>query len=689
MKFSSLQHTGVKTMKVPKFNGGLNLTDLPTNISDNQLTQCNNMVFNGGFLKTREGLSAEKENIICKNAPDDYCEASLDITSNEIYIDGAKVKIAVSDILYDDSYHLCQFYFIDSSGNSTYAGKLDFFRTENTIFYEPCNFTFYTGSAVNGGGVFLFVTKKDRYSPENKWYEIYEISEDMTSWDAVRNYYTPVVYINGRGTRYEEAKSLFKAFTGKPTMLESPNLLNGRFIAYFSSDFHSSCFRLPYADLADEYVKCRLYSAPDSYTEWFVGPTQKSNTQKLYTADITFNVDRKKGIVYFTSADGTDYPLPTTSTYQENNLQIHAGKNIPNGFQNVVSSTCTAICKGKTVFSGGIDKGAVYSISADNPLYFPQQSTTVVGNNNKQVEALLTFSDNTILALKENEAYTLTLKAGKAINSNSLLADNDKIFYENDAISSALISEEIGCVNKHTIALCFGNPVWVGKDKNIYALNAKNHNISLVSNTIAPIISTVTNEELSKAFAVYHKNTYMLFAGSKGFVMDFSLKDITSNTTKWYSWDFGKINILEGIENNGKLSLLCLGSDEKVLYSASLSGNNDADITYGEPCTIAKEKIHSSVSTKHFNIDNISQLKLIESIFLSLSSRGKIDIYINKKRFDSIKLNSSNADCGCNTLNSVRIIPSSKPLQSFCISLASTDGLSLGELILYYRNSVK
>ena len=64
MKFSSLNRTGLKTLKIKDFSGGLNLCELPTNISDKELKDIKNMRCEGGVLTVRHGLTATRADVI-------------------------------------------------------------------------------------------------------------------------------------------------------------------------------------------------------------------------------------------------------------------------------------------------------------------------------------------------------------------------------------------------------------------------------------------------------------------------------------------------------------------------------------------------------------------------------------------------------------------------------------------------
>ena len=131
-------------------------------------------------------------------------------------------------------------------------------------------------------------------------------------------------YDKRAGKQIRNRKGL--AYTAQPKFLEAQNILTGRFKSYFTSDGQSNAFRLPYSGLANETVMCRIYINLTKYTDWTILSNSTSDTQTFYNSAITMNVDRSKGMIYFTTSDGADYPIPIMSMYHENNICVRAGK---------------------------------------------------------------------------------------------------------------------------------------------------------------------------------------------------------------------------------------------------------------------------------------------------------------------------------------------------------------------------
>ena len=178
-------------------------------------------------------------------------------------------------------------------------------------------------------------------------------------------------------------------------------MLNGIFYAYFSSDGYSSEFSLPFSNISDENVICRVHYSPSSYTEWVIYAGKNSASQTFMGTTVTVNVDRSKGLIYFTVEAG-DYSVPLMGKYKANNIRITATKKTEGSFDDVVSATCCQIFKSRIILSGSIKDNRIYSARYDSPLYFPYSGVTEIGEARLPVTAL-TVSGEKILAFKATE----------------------------------------------------------------------------------------------------------------------------------------------------------------------------------------------------------------------------------------------------------------------------------------------
>ncbi len=686
MKFTSLQHTGVKTLRVRDFKGGTNISDPAFNIADNTLSNSLNMQRKNGSLISRQGIYATEDNIISTNREADFRDVKFTVTDATFNVDGKERRVAFE--YYDDFISGCSYtvFLLDENGNNLPAGMIYFSQTSSDTFFKPVNILFYSGKRVNGAGLFAIATVANIYDPSMIDYRIFELSSALSHWNRVISYYTPVVYINGRGTEYGRAKETGFAYTAEPKILESQNILSSRFVAYFTSDGYSSCFRLPFNNISNSTVICKVYISPTEYVRWCISKDETSDTQTFYTANITLNIDRATGMFYFTDAEG-DYPVPMIGRYHENNIQISADKETDIDFKKAASCFSCACCDNKFIFFGGEDGSKIFVVDAENPLYFPLASCYTIGGGDKKTEAIVP-AENKIIAFKENEIYELTLKKGEPINSVALLADNEAVFYKKDIVTARQISDKIGCKNKYSCINTGKRVLWLGNDKKIYSLDATNSNITPLSDAVSLYLEALDDGEILSGFAVEHNNNYILLMGKRAVIMNYKNNNsLSTSDVGWYFWDFGNVRMIGGASNGEELILFCNGSDKKVFYSAILSGEKDIDIVIDddESPIITKHGFESSITTKSFDFGSILTKKLIESIFISVSATEDIEISLNGKYFDRVRLSLPDIDHACDTLKSVRLIPHLSGIETLNITLSSKKGFTLGELMFYYR----
>ena len=515
MKFVSLNRKNREVLHIKAPDKGIDLTKPSVHLNDGNTGICENMIFADGVLKTRNGLKSDLSHILDLDIMDNAYGYEYFITKTEIFHNGENKRIAVAKVEYDFSHYFLMVYLIGSNGDSEYLNYLHFMRVDSNTFYVPVNFVFYNGKAQTGGGIFCLVTLVNEHDSSQKDYAIYEISEKWDSWERAYSYYTPTVYINGRGNAYEEAKADNQVSSFTPKTLEAPNLIYNRFYAYFTSDGYSSSFRLPFTELSNTNVICRIHTCPTEYTEWIVIPNQNSDTRSIKGTSVTFNVDRTTGLFYFTS-NGSNYSMPVFSNYRQINIRIAAQKDYTDSFDSVVSCTLCETLDSAILFSGGKDKNKVFYTTYENPLYFPKLEENQIGFSDEGIDAFYRYSD-AIYAFKDNKIYSLRLTDGNAINSASILADNGKTFFENYGFKIECINDNIGSVRKDTVSDINGKLIWQGENGNVYLFVGGN--TLCISDEVKPLIKDMN---LNANFvATVFDGKYMLCSENKAFFFDF------------------------------------------------------------------------------------------------------------------------------------------------------------------------
>ncbi len=677
MKYNSLKRQPVKTLKVAAFDGGIDLQNPKRSIKNNELSSCENMWFKDSRLQTRPGFRGDVKKAVKTQIYGYTGKLDYQITDTEVYYNDAYHRIAISDVLTDDYAHYTYVYLVDLWGNIKPIGHMSFLRTTSDIFYTPINILFYNGKSETGGGIFALVTLQNGGDTTQRYYYIYEIDNTFSEWNRVFNFYIPTIYINGRGNRYETARSESSFSAPTPKTLESPNILNGRFNAYYTSDGYSNSFRLPFSNLANESVLCRIYYTLYDYVDWRIEANATKNTQKFMDRNVCAEIDRTKGIVYFT-ADGGDYAVPVMPNYHENNIKITATKEIPLGFSRVVHSTCSVRNNSKLLIAGGESGNTVFVTSYENPLYFPQNSCVTVGDVDAQITAL-SVQQGKIIAFKQYEIYALSFKAGDNINEISLLSDNDTIFKKADSIEVNQISERIGCENKRSLVLCGNINFWLGTDNNIYAL--KNLSSQKIENISDKIISGMPQVKVKKTFAVGNENFYILINGSNAVTVDIKESAL-------YLWTIPEVLSVEsGFYHNAKFRFVCVSPDSTIAYMATLDGEADSYMFYDEKgnITVSEHPINNSMTTKHFDLTGMGKFVNIDNVYLSLSAVGKTEITLNDCQTTSINFGLSGEKYNKCQHKSVRLIPHLYGVDSVYLKVSSDNLMSIGEAEISYR----
>ena len=637
MKYKSLPKTQVSQFTLPALDGGLNLQIAPDSLSNHQLAQCKNMWHSGGLLRTRPGLYADENALLYRHGYG-WDESECRITDTLILHGGVYRRVAYVKILEDDSIYSVHFYLLGDDGGIEPAGVIHYNRVSSDAFYAPENITVFTGAPVKGGGLYAFVTLTDRYNESSSYCDVQEIGVDFVSWMKHTGFYIPTIYINGRGNDYALASSHNQAYSAAPVELEAPNLLNGWFYAYFTSDGYSSSFRLPISSLSEGLFTCRMNITPTSFCEWRILDGQNEDTQPFLSVSVTARLDREKGILEFISA-GQPYPLPKMSRYFANNIKIMAYNAADNGFEKIVSCTSITQHNARIFLSGGRAKNVVYSALSKNPLYFPLGATVSLGDDNSPVTAL-SVQNNRVVAFKQNELYSISLTAGGLFSKNSLLSDNPALFLRDDRLKSNQINNRIGCFYPRTLTLCDGRLIWLGTDRAVYMLDSTiSGNVTEISMPVSKVLQSASPAALKRSFAVSFNGYYLLMIVEKGLIMDYRVRGykntgrgaalrVAADPVPWYLWEFpAGITMFDAYAADGVLRPVCCKANSNIIYLAQLKGDRDIGLTAGGTKLVPEETvIESSFSTAYFDLGSFTEKKNITGLFLSAAGDGPLTI---------------------------------------------------------------
>ena len=604
MKYPAIKKENEQVLHIDPIKTGVNLTTLPY-FAEGDLSDCKNVVFSGGSLKTRQGIYAEPNNVVRGEYSDQEFGSNYCFTDSTVVMNGTEYRIATESA---------------EIGFDSYAVMVFFVSSSKEV-------------------------------------------------------------INGRGNKYEVFHAENYAFTGKPTVLEAPNLLSGSFHAYYSSDGYSSSFTLPFTNISENGIHCRIHSAPNEHTDWTVYDNSTSATEKFMNVEVTMNVDRSKGLVYFTLPDGQDYSVPLMSRYLANNIRITATKKTPVSFEDVVSCTCAVVSDSRIMLSGGLKGNRVFIARYDNPLYIPQSDPIELGEERLPVTAIVPFGEK-LLAFKKNELYVLNLKKGGAVNTQSLLADNDAVFYNTDSITAKKTSYGTGCENRRAVTVLKDKAVWLSPEGIIYAMTAS-LNIMPISQKVHSVLDSFDSRLLKTAVAINDKRHCMFFFENIALTCKISSNPDEENTA-WYIWRFPKnLKIIGGIDKTTPF-IYCVNKFN-TCYTAELKGDRDCLITYSADNAHKEElPISSSISTAFYAPLGKNIKKKLNKICMQLSAKGSTEIKINGKRLDLGGLRLS----GDEDFRKLTVFPPVSSFSSVYITISSEEFLNLGELDIYYNKLI-
>ena len=616
MKFSHFKPKNRQVLHIPTPNMGMNLTKPTLHLADGEIGYSENVILKDGILTTRKGLFAESDSVLEDSVRYNFAVRDMEITNTEFVYEGSTMRVAVLKYL-NSSREVYTFsvYLLGNEPKSKYIGCFVYEDDLKGKFMAPDSYTFFSGKAQSGVGLFLFLKLKNFYSEKTE-YHIYELSDDYLTWNEVADFYTPTVYINGRGNSYEEAKKLYNVSDLSPKSLEMPNLLYNRFYAYYSSDGVSSTFRLPYTKLENSTIECIIHTTPSAYGKWVISPGKTTHTITFNEKSVTMTVNRSKGWVSFT-VDDVDFPIKIMKYYTENNIRIGAVVNADSDFENIVSCDCSERIGDKIYFSGGNDKNKLYYCDWDNPLYFPSVSNNEIGACDKKVESIIAFGED-LIAFKKDELYKVKINKGKAINKIALLADNGGIFNEVCEFSVVSISENIGCERIRTIDRLEGKPIWLGNDNTVYIMTKSGELIPL-SNKITPLVEGRLYESQKNCVGAFTNEGYIFAVDNMAFVIQYNKE------AKCFLWKLPEnLSVCGIISLNETTTFLLENESANDYFTAILKGNSDVVYTSREE--LKKLKIPTSLRLKsQYLSPSVSQKFLHTANFqISLKENSKI-----------------------------------------------------------------
>ncbi len=341
----------------------------------------------------------------------------------------------------------------------------------------------------------------------------------------------------------------------------------------------------------------------------------------------------------------------------------------------------------------------------NNPLYFPENSYFNVGNETGAVTGFGKQSDKLII-FKENETWFTQYAQNTNITAQDLI--NQRVIdYASSSVYFPLtqINSNIGCPYPDTIQLCRNRLVWLGNNNSVYTLVSESQYNERSIFSVSEMVNRKIEEigVASKACACDWNGYYCLLLGNNMLLMDYncygythvasySKQDDANIHIPWYSWEINDVQKLAVIGDN--LSAVNITDMDGKLYAISyyFNAKGTADKLFdkelGEYVTTA---ISSSFTTKIFNFGLPHRRKNIEQINLQVGNNGGVPInlfFVTENGTEQSEVIPSGNELNNYTagyIDSRAVFPCIKQVLRFGIKFECKGTLAVDSVILKYR----
>lgn len=622
MRFPTINDHPLRRVSVPQLSGGINKTDHPSYINDNQLTECNNMWFKDGVLRTRPG-------VVSKNASG---------------ANNCKQLLVKGDNLY----------WLHNEG----VTRLCF--NEGEITKIDCNNSNY---GTNGKGFIAQVNEMHVVTvidgaETNCPIHCFDL-KDGNSDGAVEPSYIPTVKINVDASSPHETPNGY--------MYQGYNLL--------SKDYKIACntdgewaWVLPKTDGKIKEIKIEYYDALKGKKEAaiFIGHNDgyatseivevsilKDNNVESTNARFQYWDDYNAVVVQVFKNDESGYCNDTPIvTSQKNGLIItvinedettNANKIASMSLSHWFGGTRGGLENGTRLFvAGGEESGIIRWSDLNRPDYFSENNYAYVGDCSRITA--LAQQDEMLVIFQEHAITYATYMQGAEYTAEDIM--NDRIV-DITTLSAQFplttIHSEIGCDCKDTVRLCNNRLVWLTSDGKVYCLVNNNQynerNVREISYAIEKLLKQHSKDELKAAKSADVDGKYFLFVGQKVYVLDYgntsfeyytyhSHEKRLKNYLSWYVWTLPDyVNTIIGVEGvDGRLCIIANTDNDNGNGTIFEINPND----YGVEDYATDDKaypISCSMRTKLFAFSGAERMKRIPNCNISVCKiPGEIEV---------------------------------------------------------------
>ena len=683
MNYPSMKKSSAQS-KTIRFSGGITSGTEKNHIPDDHLSSGLNVLSKNGILRARNGIVPKTDTVIGNYDNNGSIIKDLTITETEIFRGGSRQKIAYT-VWGNELFEDIHIYLVSPKGEfeTLYSIHL---TPENNYFYRFENVFFTVGKRTCGSGIYAFVKRGCIYNYAKEYtYEIYEYDTDIDGYHKLQNsdFYTPVIYINGRGSEYDRAKQIGWVFSGSPACPEEINLLGGRFCAYFSSDGVSTSFKLPVSglDFGSEVI-CRIYDSTNAYTEWYVDANTFEKTVSFCGQQVKLNCDRISGLFSF-YVGNEPYSIPNTRILNGNNICFIAVKKLTKSKEKIIGSkSVKEFNSGFYVYGNDESKNEIYASKYETPLYFPETMKTAVGTSTDAIISLKNHKGD-LIAFKSEGIFKITSagEAGKLSYISPVGITSD--FSKPARLSCSVINSGYGPTSEKTVCKCAENFVWINNRK--VCSFGKSNDIKELSQPVNSILSSLTDEEISNAFATSFDGLYFLFFGHKALVLNYQNESFgvsekytsspqNNKNIAWFYLEFPEETIYSSAFcTDENMFLICKDQNDTINYLSTFGGDKDIILESITPNEVLSEKpINFTFTTKTFDFD-VQKPKNIISLNLQMSGNSVVLINVTGDNYtsnQSVKLRE-------NVTSDIKVFPFFMPITRMGFKISGEAPFSL------------
>lgn len=628
-----INNTPYYRLSVPKLSGGVNLRDGISQIADNQLTQCSNVWFKNGILKTRPGIK-----FITGLTGEKY------VTSHEIYgvyADSRNVRV-INDI----TYFLVAF---------KYKDRLDFKYCPNTDaeIIDIASITDIPPTASYECNIFQYNTDIycfcSGYYPEcDTPFFIYKIYENLNKnservWECKRvtddDLYIPVVGYNA-GPYIEDGSQ-----TSETDALEGYNLLSRRYRMFFSSALKKE------VKIDSEYTEDKMiYELPNKASDFKgckviaeiteTGGEVFKHTVEIYSDNLYHTESEPKGdgrimqvynnkIRFLDSSTG-EIAKVSRKDFTANNIEVTAPcANSEENYRKVLDMMCfewygggsEGLYGGVHLFLGGninkSEKSLVVWSDLNKPLYFSENSYAYVGDRSQAVTAFAKQGEALII-FKERELFSTQYQSSDITDAESVI-NGGVVDIAASSVKFPMFQVHgfIGCDCPDTVQLCRNRLVWAHSDGKVYVLvSANSYNEMAVFEASGMVERDFDRKNLKSAKSTDWNGMYVLVTGKKMYLMDYNsygYASITSYTKNddaqlhipWWIWKI-PVNAERLITVSGNIYGFCSIKNRSYITPAIFTFNEELQSDEilnlsGKNSVFIQKEITTELQTKFFD----------------------------------------------------------------------------------------